>query len=552
MRRALSGIIGSSSAGSSSAGSSSSSSLRRLYTTGWPTSTFACSRNDKTATIHMSRRDVSLRSRCRPWTEMNIGRNHATNLSTDSRNFGRRHYQTKTSITFTNKGAMNSPDAVNPTLAPYIKSSLDVSSQRNCNAVLSEGNAKLEDHGGFVVSFLGTGSGGVQSVDQLSSATALRLGGQAFLFDASEGVQRQLCLSRMKPLDFTNIFITHLHGDHVYGLAGLLLPMQNSASASLEDRGRFSRKERPVVNIYGPAGTYNFISMMLALSYAQMRSLTVVVHELMGGKHEKGPQRQASQKQSTNAAQKHRFRRERNVFLQNYPEIRSPGLRRKTIERNEEGYWTLHAPDESSLNDDWRGQSKEFHVYAGEVDHCPGVQTFGYVVEEMTPQRNIDPEKAKALGIQPGRKYRDLKKGIAVLSDDESHMVDPEDVLLEHVAPRKFVIIGDNCAVPPEMAALCYDADVLVHEATISDDESKAFARGHATASMAGALAKELGAKTLLLNHISPALSADELEDVVRKAKETNEGISEIQLSCDFMEVVVPKGGYQFDDACRN
>lgn len=475
---------------------------------------------------------------------MNVIRNNAMDLSVDSRNFGRRRYQTKTSITFTNKG-VNSPDAVNPRLAPYIKSSLDVSSQRNCTVELSEGNAKLEDHGGFVVSFLGTGSGGVQSLDRLSSATALRLGGQAFLFDASEGVQRQLCLSRMKPLDFTNIFITHLHGDHVYGLAGLLLTMQNSASASLEDGGRFSRKKRPAVNIYGPAGTYNFISMMLALSYAQMRSLTVVVHELMGGKHEKGPARQASQKQRTNVGQKHRFRRERNVFLQNYPEIRSPGLRRETIEKNEEGYWTLHAPDESSLNDDWRGQSKEFHVYAGEVDHCPGVQTFGYVVEEMTPQRNIDSEKAKALGIQPGRKYRDLKKGIAVLSDDESRMVDPEDVLLEHVAPRKFVLIGDNCAVPPEMAALCYDADILVHEATISDDESKAFARGHATASMAGALAKELGAKTLLLNHISPALSADELEDVVRKAKETNEGISEIQLSCDFMEVVVPKGGYQ-------
>jgi len=455
----------------------------------------------------------------------------------------RRNYQTKMSITFTNRGANNSPDAVNPTLAPYIKSSLDVTSQKNSIVHLGEDNAKLGDHGGFVVSFLGTGSGGVQSVDRLSSATALRLGGQTFLFDASEGAQRQLCLSRMKPLDITNIFITHLHGDHVYGLAGLLLTMQSSASASLEDRGKFSRKERPVVNIYGPVGTYNFIAMMLALSYAQMRSLTVVVHELMGGTHEKGPQQQASKQ-----TQSSRFRRERNVFLQNYPEIRSPGLRRKSIEKNEAGYWTLHAPDETSSNDDWRGQNKQFHVYAGEVNHCPGVQTFGFVVEEMTPQRNIDPDKAASLGVKPGQKYRDLKRGLAVLSDDETRTVDPEDVLLEYVAPRKFVLIGDNCVVPQEMAALCYDADVLIHEATISDDESKAFARGHATASMAGALAKELGAKSLLLNHISPALSTDELQDVVRKAKETNEGVSEIQLSCDFMEVVVPKGGYQFDE----
>ena len=456
----------------------------------------------------------------------------------------RRHYQTKMSITFTNRNSKDSPDAVNPTLARYVQSSLDVASQKSTIVDLGEDNAKMEDHGGFAVSFLGTGSGGVQSVDRLSSATALRLGGQTFLFDASEGIQRQLCRSRIKPLDINNIFITHLHGDHVYGLAGLLLTMQSSASASLQDEGRFSRKERPVINIYGPVGTYNFIAMMLALSYAQMRSMTVVVHELMGGTHEKGPQQQQQQQQT----QSSRFGRERNVFLQNYPEIRSPGLRRKSIDKNEAGYWTLHTPDEASPNDDWRGHNKQFHVYAGEVDHCPGVQTFGFVVEEMTPQRNIDPDKATSLGVKPGKKYRDLKRGIAVLSDDETRMVDPEDVLGEYVAPRKFVLIGDNCAVPPEMAALCHDADILVHEATISDDESKAFARGHATASMAGALAKELGAKALLLNHISPALSADELQDVVRKAKETNEGVSEIEMSCDFIEVVVPKGGYQFDE----
>lgn len=414
----------------------------------------------------------------------------------------------------------------------------------------------------FVVSFLGTGSGGVQSVDRLSSATVLRLGGQAFLFDAGEGLQRQMAFSRVKPLDISNIFITHLHGDHVYGLAGLLLTMQESASSSMDDGGRNTLNERPVVNIYGPSGTYNFIAMMLALSFAQIRSISVMVYELVGGEHDGGIMRthrgsnmdiDTPRDKGGSGSKKGRGpprHQGRNVFLHRYDEIQTPGLQRRRIEKNGDGYWTLHRPCQSTdgaTSVERRGREKEFHVHAGEVAHLPGVQTFGYVVEELVPQRNIDPEKATALGVGPGRKYRDLKKGIPVLSDDGTKTIDPEDVLFDHVGPRKFALIGDNCAVPTTIAHLCQDVDVLIHEATISDDEIKATSRGHATASMAGALAKDVRAKALLMNHISSAVSYDDVKDVTNKAKKSNEGASQIQVACDFMEVVVPKGGFRFD-----
>jgi len=336
--------------------------------------------------------------------------------------------------------------------------------------------------------------------------------------------------------------------------------MQESASSSMDNGGRNTLDERPVVNIYGPSGTYNFIAMMLALSFAQIRSISVMVYELVGGEHDGGIMRThrdidtprdrgGSGRRKGRGPPRHQGR---NVFLHRYDEIKTPWLQRRRIEKNCDGYWTLHRSSHSadgatSTSVERRGRDKEFHVYAGEVAHLPGVQTFGYVVEELVPQRNIDPEKAKALGVGPGRKYRDLKKGIPVLSDDGTKTIDPEDVLFDRVEPRKFALIGDNCAVPQTMTHLCQDADVLIHEATVSDDKIKATSRGHATASMAGALAKDVQAKALLMNHISSAVSYDDIKGITSKAKNANEGASQIQVACDFMEVVVPKGGFRFD-----
>lgn len=122
-------------------------------------------------------------------------------------------------------------------------------------------------------------------------------------------------------------------------------------------------------------------------------------------------------------------------------------------------------------NDINMGRDRCLHIKAAELDHLGGVQTFGFSVEEQQPPSNIDVEKAMHLGVQPGKKYALLKCGIPVQTDDGLGTVQPEQVMTTSFRPRKFAILSDHRLVFRQMAQLCRNADLLVHEATLSKED---------------------------------------------------------------------------------
>ena len=95
------------------------------------------------------------------------------------------------------------------------------------------------------VIFLGT-AGSTPTPERSLPAVAIRRKGEIILFDCGEGVQRQMIRAKLSFHRKMKIFITHMHGDHVLGLPGLIQTM------SLFDRQR-------KLEVYGPEGIREFI-----------------------------------------------------------------------------------------------------------------------------------------------------------------------------------------------------------------------------------------------------------------------------------------------------
>ncbi len=119
--------------------------------------------------------------------------------------------------------------------------------------------------------FLGTG-GSFPSPQRGVSSLAIKTKGEILLFDCGEGTQRQLMRSSLSFMGITKIFITHFHGDHYLGLAGLLQTMAlNGRTADLE--------------IFGPKGTEQLVTILERISYYS-RTYDLVLHEMKEGQKE--------------------------------------------------------------------------------------------------------------------------------------------------------------------------------------------------------------------------------------------------------------------------
>lgn len=120
------------------------------------------------------------------------------------------------------------------------------------------------------ITFLGTSSG-VPTRSRNVSSVALRLPQRAevWLFDCGEGTQHQLQKSDIKSSQIRRIFVTHMHGDHTFGLIGLI------ASCGLAGTGQ-------PIDIYGPKGLKEYLLAAAKYSYMNFGS-RLKIHTIESG-----------------------------------------------------------------------------------------------------------------------------------------------------------------------------------------------------------------------------------------------------------------------------
>jgi ribonuclease Z len=98
------------------------------------------------------------------------------------------------------------------------------------------------------VTFLGT-SGAVPTVARAPSAIHVNREGETFLWDCGEGTQRQM-MRFGTGFDLSHVFLTHLHGDHVLGVPGLVQSMD------------FNGRDAPLA-IHGPPGSRRAVQSLV-------------------------------------------------------------------------------------------------------------------------------------------------------------------------------------------------------------------------------------------------------------------------------------------------
>ncbi len=107
---------------------------------------------------------------------------------------------------------------------------------------------------------LGTGAG-VPAKARNVTSIALQLleeRGTIWLFDCGEATQHQILKTAVKPRKVEKIFITHLHGDHIFGLPGFL--------SSRSFQGGVDK-----LTVYGPQGIDSFIKTSLQVSGTHLK-----------------------------------------------------------------------------------------------------------------------------------------------------------------------------------------------------------------------------------------------------------------------------------------
>lgn len=351
------------------------------------------------------------------------------------------------------------------------------------------------------LTFLGTGSA-YPSPSRGASCVILKMDDGSWMFDCGEGSQIQLQKSKVRAGKVNKIFISHLHGDHMFGLPGLLCTISGN-----------NQRSEPL-EIFGPVGLRRFIRTSLELSRT-MLGFSYIVHEMKVLPCQIPPDVQKWKiEDSCNEQRLH-------------PNERKGCL----IEADSDNVWTLLSNDKISVK----------AVY---LKHR--IPSFGFCIQEAASPGKLDLSKLSLQGVKPGPWCKEVKEGRIVTLPD-GRTIDPADVVGPPKPGRKVIIMGDTCN-SSEIYTVGMDADVLVHEATLQNSlKDMALEKGHSTPGMAAEVGKDLRIRLLVLTHFSQRYMpvSDEYEEeetvsiLVKEAQEIM-GPNRVLAAEDFLSITIP------------
>lgn len=273
--------------------------------------------------------------------------------------------------------------------------------------------------------FLGTAAGTPTRARNVSALALSASGGKPWvLVDCGEATQHRILRTRHSLHELRAVFITHMHGDHCYGLPGLL------ASAGMQNRSA------PLL-VVGPPALRAFLDGVMAGTELGLPFPLefVDVHGIAG-----------------------------------------------------EGAAPLALPD--------------IDVRAVALSHR--VPCWAYVFTERDPARRLDKARLIEAGVPSGPVWGALQRGEDVALGD-GRMLRAADWLAAPRKPRTVIVGGDNDR-PALLVDAARTAEVLVHEATYTEDvlQKVGPAPQHSSAAMTAGAAAAAGVPNLVLTHFSP------------------------------------------------
>lgn len=107
----------------------------------------------------------------------------------------------------------------------------------------------------------------VPTVQRNATSILISYKNENLMVDCGEGTQKQLRYANISPAKITRILITHWHGDHVFGLPGLLTSI-----------AKFAPEKK--IEVYGPIGSSKYLNILLS-SYVPFEKANLKLHEII-------------------------------------------------------------------------------------------------------------------------------------------------------------------------------------------------------------------------------------------------------------------------------